>query len=181
MLERSEKILSFALKNWLLAGICAAALAACNPFAPTLDDAVTDPNKLLGDRTTVNGFFEWFRNSYQIRDSTLYGQLLAPEFKFTYFDFSNNTEVNWNRDVEILTTHKLFRGVRSTSLQWNQYITADTAFSDTLAIAERAFNLTINQDDATIYRGVGSARVVLIRRSKSEPWKMRSWYDKSDF
>lgn len=181
MLERSEKILSGALRTGFLACFATIFLAACNPFAPTLDDAVTDPNKLLGDRTTVNGFFEWFRNSYQIRDSTLYGQLLAKDFKFTYFDFSNNTEVNWNRDVDMLTTHKLFRGVRSTSLQWNQYITADTTFSDTLAIAERAFNLTINQDDATIYRGVGSARIVLVRKTKAEPWKMRSWYDKSDF
>ena len=181
MLERPEKILPGPLKTLVLTGLFAALLAACNPFAPTLDDAVTDPNKLLGDRTTVNGFFEWFRNSYQIRDSTLYGQLLAPEFKFTYFDFSNNTEVNWNRDVEISTTHKLFRGVRATSLQWNQYIIADTTLSDTLAITERAFNLTITQDDATIYRGVGSARIVLVRKSKSDPWKMRSWYDKSDF
>lgn len=181
MLERSEKILSGALKTSFLAFIATIFLAACNPFAPTLDDAVTDPNKLLGDRQTVNGFFEWFRNSYQIRDSTLYGQLLAPQFKFTYFDFSNNTEVSWNRDVDMLTTFRLFRSVRSTSLQWNQYMVADTAFSDTLAVAERAFNLTINQDDATIYRGVGSARIVLVRKSKNEPWKMRSWYDKSDF
>lgn len=180
MLERPEKILHFALKSLVCFGL-AGFLAACNPFAPTLDDAVTDPNKLLGDRTQVNGFFEWFRNSYQLRDSTLYGQILAPDFKFTYFDFTNNTEISWNRDVEINTTYKLFRGVRSTTLQWNQYILADTAFSDTLAITERAFNLVINQDDATIYRGVGSARIVLTRKHKTESWKMQSWYDKSDF
>ncbi|HSI91742.1 MAG TPA: hypothetical protein VK927_11535, partial [Adhaeribacter sp.] len=151
------------------------------PFAPGLDDAVTDPKKLLGDRTQVTGFFEFFRNSYQLRDSTLYGQLLAPDFKFTYFDFTNNTEVNWTRDVEINTTYKLFRGVRSTTLQWNQYILADTAISDTVAIAERAFNLTINHDDVTVYRGIGSARLVLVRKSATDNWKMRSWYDKSDF
>lgn len=180
MLERPEKILHFALRT--CSAVCLAVwFTACNPFAPSLDDAVTDPNKLLGNRNQVNGFFEWFRNSYQLRDSTLYGQLLAPDFKFTYFDFSNNTEVSWNRDVEINTTYKLFRGVRSTTLQWNQYILADTAFSDTLAITERAFNLVINQDDATIYRGVGSARIVLVRKTSSDPWKMQSWYDKSDF
>src|SRR5687768_1800710 len=173
MLERSEKAFYCALKRFLPA-LFVATLAACNPFAPELDDAVTDPNKLLGDRKTVNGFFEWFRNSYQLRDSTLYGQILAPDFKFTYFDFSNNTEISWLRDVEINTTYKLFRGVRSTSLQWNQYIVADTALSDTVAIAERAFNLTINQDDATIYRGVGSARIVLTRKNRNENWKMRS-------
>lgn len=176
MLDRPEKILYRALSTGLL-GL----LLGCNPFSPGLDDAVTDPNKLLGDRTTVNGFFEWFRNSYQLRDSTLYGQLLSPQFRFTYFDFSNNTEVSWTRDVEMSTTFKLFRGVRSTTLQWNQYVLADTALSDTVAIAERAFNLVINQDDANIYRGIGTARVVLVRKNRFEPWRMRSWYDKSDF
>ncbi|MBK0402015.1 hypothetical protein I5M27_03400 [Adhaeribacter sp. BT258] len=180
MLERSEKTFYCALTR-LLPLVLVASLAACNPFAPELDDAVTDPNKLLGDRKTVNGFFEWFRNSYQLRDSTLYGQIVAPDFRFTYFDFTNNTEVSWPRDVEMSTTYKLFRGVRATSLQWNQYILADTAISDTVAIAERAFNLTINQDDATIYRGVGSARIVLTRKNRNDNWKMRSWYDKSDF
>src|SRR5688572_2544102 len=176
MLDRPEKI----LHRTLIAGLFGL-LVSCNPFSPGLDDAVTDPNKLLGDRTTVEGFFEWFRNSYQLRDTTLFGQLLAPQFQFTYFDFSNNTEVNWTRDVEMSTTYKLFRGVRSTSLQWNQYVIADTAISDTVAIAERAFNLVINQDDATTYRGVGTARIVLVRKSKTDTWRMRSWYDKSDF
>ena len=180
MLERIKEILPDPLKTVLLLSLTAC-LAACNPFAPGVDDAVTDPNKLLGDRTNVNGFFEWFRNSYQIRDSTLYGQLLAPNFRFTFFDFSNSTEISWTRDVEMNTTYKLFRGVRSTTLQWNQYIVADTAISDTLAVAERAFNLVINQDDATIYRGIGSARIVLVRKTKGDNWHMQSWYDKSDF
>lgn len=180
MLERLKEILHRALMPLGLAALLAT-FTGCNPFAPSLDDAVTDPNKLLGDRTTVNGFFDWFRSSYQLRDSTLYGQLLARNFTFTYFDFSNNTEVSWTRDVEMTTTHKLFRNVRATTLQWNQYIIADTTLSDTMAVVERAFNLSINQDDATVYQGVGSARLVLVRKRKGEPWKMRSWYDKSDF
>lgn len=180
MLERPKKRLYFALRLAVIAGLVSA-FAGCNPFAPSLDDAVTDPNKILGDRTKVNGFFDWFRSAYQLRDSTLYGQIVAPDFTFTYFDFSNNTEVSWTRDVEMTTTYKLFRGVRSTTLQWNQYIIADTTLSDTLAVVERAFNLTINQDDATTYQGVGSARLVLVRKKKGDPWKMRSWYDKSDF
>jgi hypothetical protein len=177
MLERFKKGLYLTLVPLGFA----ATITGCNPFAPSLDDAVSDPNKLLGDRTKVNGFFDWFRSAYQLRDSTLYGQIVAPEFTFTYFDFSNNTEVSWSRDVEMTTTYKLFRGVRSTTLQWNQYIVADTTLSDTLAVVERAFNLTINQDDATTFQGVGSARLVLVRKKKGDPWKMRSWYDKSDF
>ena len=180
MLERLKKILHRPLISAVLL-VLAASLWGCNPFAPGLDDAVTDPNKLLGDRTKIDGFFDWFRSAYQLRDSTLYGQIVAPGFTFTYFDFRNNTEVKWTRDVEMNATHKLFRNVRSTTLQWNQYIVADTALSDTLAVVERAFNLSINQDDATVYQGVGSARLVLVRKRKGDPWKMRSWYDKSDF
>jgi hypothetical protein len=156
-------------------------LAGCNPFAPGLDEMETDQEKLLGDRATINGFYDWFRNSYQLRDSTLYGQLLTPDFQFTYKDFSNNTETSWDRGVDMQTTYNLFRSVRSITLQWNQYLQLDTISSDTLALTERSFNLRIVQDDNNVYSGVGSARLVLRRRYKGDKWKMVSWYDTSDF
>lgn len=155
-------------------------LSACNPFAPSLDADANGP-AALGDRRTVRGFFEYFRNAYQLRDSTLYGHLLTRDFAFTYPDFENNTLQTWTRDVDVLSTYRLFRSIRSANLQWNQYLVADTLASDTLATVERAFNLTINQDDENIYRGVGSARLELRRRSVGEPWRMKTWFDKSDF
>ena len=166
----------------LAAGGLLAGLTACNPFAPGLDDMPTDPNQLLGNPATVKGFFERFRASYQLRDSTLYGQLLAPRFQFTYRDFVSNTDRTWNRDVDMLTTHKLFRAARSTNLQWTQYLpTSDTLYSDTLVYVERAFNLTIEQRDDQSFSGAGTARVALVRRTRMDPWRMRSWYDRSEF
>ncbi|MDX5348687.1 MAG: hypothetical protein LPK19_15740, partial [Hymenobacteraceae bacterium] len=125
MLERLKKTFHHTLSYLFPVVVAGTALPACNPFSPGLDDVLADQSKLMGDRRTVDGFFEWFRNSYQLRDSTLYGQILAPNFRFTFFDFSNNTEVSWDRGTEIHTTYKMFRSVRSTSLQWNQYIQID--------------------------------------------------------
>ena len=144
-------------------------LAACNPFAPALDDQPVGPAS-LGDRRTVKGFFEYFRNAYQIRDSTLYGQLLTRDFTFTYTNFADNTQQVWTRDVDVLTTYRLFRGIRTASLQWTQYIDADTARADTAAVVERAFNLIINQDDENVYRGIGTARIELVRPDRAAPW-----------
>ncbi|RYU78235.1 hypothetical protein [Hymenobacter persicinus] len=166
----------------LLAAAGLLATAGCNPFAPALDDAVTDPNKLLGNPVTVRGFFDRFRASYQLRDSTLYGQLLDRRFTFTYRDFANNVDRTWNRDVEINTTYKMFRAARSANLQWTQYLpTSDTAFSDTLVYVERGFSLSIEQRDDQNFTGAGSARLVLVRKNKDAPWRMRSWYDRSEF
>ncbi|RYZ44728.1 MAG: hypothetical protein EOP49_26560 [Sphingobacteriales bacterium] len=111
---------------------------------------------IFGDRRRIDGFFEWFRNSYELRDSTMYGRLLAPEFKFTYLNFENSTEESWDRNVEMQSTYNLFRGTKSITLQWNNFIELDTISFDTLARAERSFNLVIY-------------------------WRMQSWYDKSDF
>ena len=156
-------------------------LLACNPFSPGLDDALTDPERILGNRRTLDGFFEWFRNSYQLRDSTMYGKILNPDFTFTYRNFSNSTEESWDRNTEVRTTYNLFRNVQGVNLQWNQYLFVDTTSFDTLASVERSFNLIITQDDNNVFRGIGSALLVLNRDAKGQPWRMKSWYDKSDF
>ncbi|TGE28904.1 hypothetical protein [Hymenobacter metallicola] len=169
-------------RTGLLAVGLLAVAAACNPFAPSLDDVPTDPNQLLGNPVTVRGFFERFRASYQLRDSTLYGQLLDRRFIFTFRDFANNVDRSWNRDVEVNTTYRLFRAARTANLQWTQYLpTSDTAFSDTLVYVERSFSLTIEQRDNQAFTGAGSARLVLVRKNRTDPWRMRSWYDRSEF
>ena len=155
---------------------------ACNPFAPALDDVSTDSNAVLGNPVTVRGFFDRFRASYQLRDSTLYGQLLAPKFRFTYRDFAANVDRSWTRDVDANTTYRLFRASRSINLQWTQYLpSSDTLSSDTLASVERSFLLTIEQRDNERFSGSGTARLVLVRKNRSAPWRMRSWYDRSEF
>ena len=155
---------------------------ACNPFAPALDEVPTDQNELLGNPVYVRGFFDRFRSAYQLRDSTLYGQLLSPQFKFTYRDFAANLDRSWTRDVDANTTYRLFRAARSINLQWTQYLpNSDTLASDTLASVERSFLLTIEQRDDERFSGTGTARLVLVRKNRNDPWRMRSWYDRSEF
>ena len=167
----------------LLAGIgLMLFVPACNPFAPALNEVPTDENTLLGNPINVRGFFDRFRAAYQLRDSTLYGQLLSPKFKFTYHDFAANVDRSWTRDVDANTTYRLFRAARSTNLQWTQYQpNSDTLSSDTLANVERSFLLTIEQRDNERFSGSGTARLVLVRKNRNDPWRMRSWYDRSEF
>jgi hypothetical protein len=146
------------------------AVPACNPFAPALDEVPADQNELLGNPLYVRGFFD------------LYGQLLAPNFRFTYRDFAANLDRSWTRDVDANTTYRLFKAARSTNLQWTQYLpNSDTLTSDTLATVERSFLLTIEQRDNERFSGAGTARLVLVRKNRNDPWRMRSWYDRSEF
>jgi hypothetical protein len=168
-------------KGIFLHTIAAFLLLSCNPFAPGLDEISIDRNKLLGDRSTLPGFFDWFRNAYELRDSTLYGQIIGNDFRFAFLDFSKNVETYWDRDVEMKTTHNMFRNVKQASLQWNNYVYADTSLSDTIASVERYFNITIVQDDQNIFRGTGSARLLLKRSARGQPWRISAWYDRSDF
>ena len=162
--------------------LAAGLLVGCNPFAPGLDEMPADQNQLLGNPVFVDGFFHRFRAAYQLRDSTLYGQLLTPKFRFTYRDFAANVDRSWNRDVDATTTYRLFRAARSTNLQWTQYLpNTDTLSADTVAFVERSFLLTIEQRDDERFSGAGTARLVLVRRTKLDPWRMRSWYDRSEF
>jgi hypothetical protein len=156
-------------------------LPSCNPFAPKLEDIVIDRNTVLGNRKTISGLFDWFRNSYELRDSLLYGQIIARDFQFSYLDFTNNNLVYWDRDIDMRTTYNLFRAAKSTSVQWQHYVTADTSFSDTVASAERYFNVTIVLDDQQIFRSTGSARLQFKRKDREDFWQIVSWFDKSDF
>jgi len=162
--------------------LTASLLTACNPFAPGLDELPANQNQLLGNPVFVDGFFNRFRAAYQLRDSTLYGQLLTPRFRFTYRDFAANVDRSWNRDVDANATYRLFRAARSTNLQWTQYLpSTDTLTADTVAFVERSFLLTIEQRDDERFSGAGTARLILVRRTKMDPWRMRSWYDRSEF
>lgn len=154
-------------------------IGGCNPFAPAFDeDGLSDQN-LLGDRTTIDGFFDYFKNAYEIRDTSLYGRILAPEFTFTYFDFDQAAEVSWDRGQELVISYNLFRNVQRITLDWNFYV--EKIETDTEAVVNRSFNLTIVENENTAYTGTGRARLTLRRPGPSEPWLVVHWFDDSDF
>ena len=68
--------------------------AGCNPFAPALEEG--NPfGDLLGDPTTIEGFFANFRNAYELRDLSLYEPLLDSSFIFVWHDFDAQVDREW--------------------------------------------------------------------------------------
>lgn len=165
--------------NIFISSMFAILLYACNPFAPSVDDEIISPDKLLGNRTTINGLFEWFKNAYELKDTTLYGQALHKDFTFIYYDFDKNFEVSWNRDVEMRTSFNLFSSVQSMTLEWNTFLSLDTTkYQGSL---ERTFKLNIVMDQSNTFRGTGSARFKIQKDSMDGYWRIVTWVDKSDF
>ena len=162
--------------------LLAVATAGCNPFAPGLEDVKIDRVALLGNRKTVSGFFDWFRNSYEMRgDTSLYGQILGRDFIFSSQDFASGNTIKFDRDQEMSHTTAMFRRIRSVNLVWSWYKTADTSGSDTLARVERYFNLSIQDDELGAFSSTGTARLTLARSDSTQPWRVRDWADISGY
>lgn len=150
-----------------------------NIFKPKV---IKDDNSLLsalGNRKSVDGVFLWFKNAYEFRDSTLYGKLLHPNFRFTYYDFANNTQISWDRGEEMRIQHRLFQNVKNISLTWNNYLQVDTTATNGEVI--RSFNLLLEIDAYTSYRGTGRVIFTLTRNQPEEEWMLLRWFDDSDF
>ncbi len=176
-----DRIATTFFSSIIILGVGLLSLMSCNPFAPGLEDIAVDRNAVLGNRKYISGLFDWFRSSYELKDTLLYGQMLARDFQFSYLDFTNNNLVYFDRDIEMRTTFNLFRAAKSTSVQWQHYVFADTLTSDTMANVERYFNVTVVLDDQQIFRSTGSAKLILSRENPLDAWQIKSWFDKSDF
>ncbi|WNJ18710.1 hypothetical protein [Pontibacter sp. G13] len=154
-------------------------LTTCNPFAPALDQEGLSRVDLLGDPSSVDGFFQLFKNAYELRDTTLYGSLFTPDFLFAYYDPDLGQEFQWDRDTEMGISQNLFSQVIQITLDWNYYVQIDT--TDTTGLVVRSFNLTITEDEDNAYIGSGRARMELKRSRIGEAWKASYWFDDSDF
>lgn len=167
------------LSGYLSCWILLFPLACTNPFAPELTDS--DPfGELLGDPTTIDGFYTRFQNAYIFRDTTLYGPLIHPEFVFTYRDFDRNVDVSWGRSLELITTHRLFLESNDIQLQWNNVVTSFVNPDKTQAQVIRRFNLSVVLSQADVIRTDGSANFVLERPDSTQVWQLIRWRDESD-
>ena len=154
-------------------------LASCNPFAPEYDENGLADVNLLGDPTQIEGFFQLFKNGYELRDTTIYGRLFAPDFIFSYYDFDLGQEINWDRATELNISYNLFQSVQLINLDWNYYTQLDTTATEAFVV--RNFNLTIDENEQTSFSGSGRARLRLRREKPGDIWKAYSWFDDSDF
>jgi hypothetical protein len=154
--------------------------AACNPFAPALEEG--DPfGDLLGDPTTVAGFFTNFRNAYELRDISLYEPLLDSAFVFIYYDFDAQVEREWGFTQDLESTRRLFDNSNLVRLQWNQIISRDEFERGVNERIVRSFNLTISLETGEVFRGDGNVNFTLTRPDTTARWKLIRWRDESEF
>lgn len=155
--------------------------AACvNPFAPA--EIEGDPfGDLLGDPSTIEGFYTRFQNAYEIRDTTLYGPLIHPDFVFTFRDQDRNVDISWGRSEEMSSTHNLFTQSTDVQLRWSNFISVLTNSANTRSQVVRRFDLTVAIRGSDLLRTDGSASFLLIRRDSTENWRLVDWRDESDF
>jgi hypothetical protein len=151
----------------------------CNPFAPELDTTIGETSSLLGDQRTVEGVFQNITHSYQFRDTTLYGQLLDPQFIFVYRDYERAIDVSWGRDEEMRATYLLFQNVQRLDLVWNKLVVPDTG--QIPAIVTRNFNLTVTFNPGDIVRADGYAQLTLMKNQNDSKWYITRWRDESNF
>lgn len=170
----------YSLKGIICLFICIILLAGCNPFAPDYDEEGLSDANFLGDQTTLDGFFTFFKNAYELRDTSLYGRLFTTDFVFEYYDPELGQLISWDRATEMNTTYNLFQAVEQINLDWNFY-TRRAVSGDTLADVIRNFNLTIVQDQENVFVGAGRARMQLRRNIPETPWQAFNWFDDSDF
>ncbi|MFA6541927.1 MAG: hypothetical protein WCT99_10030 [Bacteroidota bacterium] len=169
------------MREFLIA-ITVVLVAGCtNPFAPALDTSTTDGTSILGDQRTTDGVFQNFKQAYAFRDSSIYGQLLAPNFIFVYRDYDKGVDVFWGRDDDMRTTYGLFQNVQRLDLVWNTTIFANIDPDSLRGSITRNFNLTVTFSASDVVRVDGYVNLSIERTSKSDYWLITRWQDESNF
>lgn len=153
--------------------------AACNPFAPAIEDDTGGDASLITDQTTIDGLFQNFRYAYTFKDTTIYGGLLAHDFVFTFRDYEKRVDESWGRDEEMRITWHLFQNASSLNLVWNNIV----GFSgDSLnSSVTRSFNLTVTFNPNDVIRVDGRVSLQLRRPAGTDPWRIILWKDESNF
>ncbi len=149
-----------------------------NPFSPALDNSLNNPSSTLSDQSTISGVFQNFQYAYAFRDTTIYGQLITPDFVFTYHDYDNGYDVSWGRDEEMKTSYGLFQNSQTLNLIWNN-IDLNSQDSSTANII-REFNLTITFSPTDVVTLSGRVNMSLRKNAKNK-WQITNWVDESNF
>jgi len=155
---------------------CSLFINGCeNIFSPKLDSST--PTSILTDQKTVEGLFQNFKYAYTFKDTTVYGNLIAEDFVFTYRDYTSGFDVSWDRATDMRTTNGLFQNSQKLDVVWNNIIFQGGDSLD--QNIKRSFNLTITFNPGDIVRLNGFADMNLHRNSPEDVWKIKRWRDES--
>lgn len=162
--------------------VCAVSQFGCiNPFAPAIDTSSLANGSVLGDQKTIDGLFQNFKQAYLFKDTTIYGQLLTPDFIFVYLDYDIGADVSWGRDDEMRTTNGLFQNAQSLDLVWNGAVPVEGDTVDITVNVTRSFNLTVTFSPTDIVSIDGYASLTLERATVKDEWRIVRWNDESNF
>jgi hypothetical protein len=145
-----------------------------NPFSPKIDNTQSNEN-IITDQKTVEGLFQNFKYAYTFKDTTIYGQLLAEDFVFIYFDYDLEVDVSWDRVTDMKTTYGLFTNTQDLKLVWNNIVYEE---GDSLNVdVKRSFNLSIIFNPNDVISFYGFVDMTLSRASSEDKWRIRRWRD----
>jgi hypothetical protein len=149
-----------------------------NPCAPAFDDS--DPGQdILGDQTTIEGVFQNFQMAYILQDTSIYGELLAPDFSFEFTNWDAGITESWGRDIDMRITHRMFNQAQNIDLVW---LRISQVSGDSLrSTVRRSFELTVTLSPENILGVRGYANLMLERSNPEQVWKITRWVDESDF
>jgi hypothetical protein len=153
--------------------------ACTNPFAPKYDEDYDNSTPPISDQTTIEGVFQNFQYAYTFKDTLIYGNLITPDFVFTYRDYENGFDVSWGRDEEMRTTNGLFANSQRLDLIWNNILLSTVDSLDANIV--RSFNLNITFNPTDVVRVDGRVNMLLRKDPISKKWKIARWLDESNF
>lgn len=167
-------------KPYIIIGLIFLFIWGCkNPFAPSFDENLDQNQSGLSDLKTIEGVFRNFQYAYSFKDTLIYGELIAPDFIFTYRDYEQGFDVSWARDEDMRTTDGLFQNSQRLDLIWNN-IVLSTEDSLTANII-RSFNLNITFNPTDVVRVDGRVNLSLRKDATTEKWQITKWIDESNF
>ena len=172
--------MSIRIKKYLFIAFPLLIFCGCtNPFAPAYDENYDENGQGISDLKTIEGVFQNFKYSYSFKDTLIYGQLIAPDFIFTYRDYELGFDVSWARDEDLRTTDGLFKNSERLDLIWNN-IVLSTEDSLTANII-RSFNLSITFNPTDVVRVDGRVNLSLRKDAETKKWQITRWLDESNF
>jgi hypothetical protein len=148
-----------------------------NPFSPGIDNTISNEN-IISDQKTTEGVFQNFKYAYTFKDTSIYGQTLAQDFVFSYFDYDLGVNISWDRATDMRTTEGLFANTQELRLLWNNTVFEE---GDSLNVnVKRGFNLSITFNPNDVINFYGFVDMDLTRPTVDDKWKIKLWRDLTD-
>lgn len=180
-MEKAKRHIKHNLFLAAISGIILIFILSCtNPFAPK-EVFYSNNNGLISNQKTVNGVFDNFRYAYLFKDTLVYGNLLAPDFVFSYHDYELGNVKTLNRQEDMVATSGLFQAAQSLDLFWNEIAISVSSPDPLKTDISRSFSLTIVFNPTDVVKIQGRVNLRLVREEIGKQWKISMWQDESNY